>query len=256
MNRSLERGGKMRAVNLKTEHMVNPIGIDILKPYVSWNYIEGKKQTRNCEAHTLVRFKLGQSGGGTYGDHGIVLVDLVLDGTVVHVLNGIDDVHRDGRKHRAEGILSPLAIANVAAFLKAVENPVASEKCDGCHLELALDRSDLKLGVRLSVADLLLLVLLSLVLHDVDLLVLTLCKNLSSYASTFNGGSACNETVVVRNSINLLKNNLAAFFCAELLDKDDIALGDFVLLSASRNNSKHWKAPLFHYRLAVLRRRF
>ena len=35
----------MRAVNLKTEHMVNPIGIDILKPYVSWNYLDGKKQT-------------------------------------------------------------------------------------------------------------------------------------------------------------------------------------------------------------------
>lgn len=35
----------MRAVNLKTEHMVNPIGIDILKPYVSWNCIEGKSQT-------------------------------------------------------------------------------------------------------------------------------------------------------------------------------------------------------------------
>lgn len=41
----MERGGKMRAVNLKTEHVVNPIGIDILRPYVSWNYIEGKKQT-------------------------------------------------------------------------------------------------------------------------------------------------------------------------------------------------------------------
>jgi len=35
----------MRAINLKTEHMVNPIGIDILKPYVSWNDIDGKKQT-------------------------------------------------------------------------------------------------------------------------------------------------------------------------------------------------------------------
>ena len=35
----------MKAMNLKTEHMVNPIGIDILKPYVSWNYIDGKKQT-------------------------------------------------------------------------------------------------------------------------------------------------------------------------------------------------------------------
>lgn len=35
----------MKAVNLKTEHMVNPIGIDVLKPYVSWNYIDGKRQT-------------------------------------------------------------------------------------------------------------------------------------------------------------------------------------------------------------------
>ena len=51
----------MRAVNLKTEHMVNPIGIDILKPYVSWNCIEGKKQTAYeieavCEDKVILDF--------------------------------------------------------------------------------------------------------------------------------------------------------------------------------------------------------
>lgn len=35
----------MKAVNLKTEHLVNPIGIDIREPYLSWNCLGGKKQT-------------------------------------------------------------------------------------------------------------------------------------------------------------------------------------------------------------------
>lgn len=35
----------MKAVNLKTEYMENPIGIDIVKPYLSWTCQEGKKQS-------------------------------------------------------------------------------------------------------------------------------------------------------------------------------------------------------------------
>lgn len=35
----------MKAVNLKTEYMKNPIGIDILKPYLSWTCQNGKKQS-------------------------------------------------------------------------------------------------------------------------------------------------------------------------------------------------------------------
>lgn len=35
----------MRAVNLRTEHLINPIGIDIQIPYLSWNCDGGKKQT-------------------------------------------------------------------------------------------------------------------------------------------------------------------------------------------------------------------
>ena len=35
----------MKAIHLRTEHLVNPIGIDIVKPYLSWNCQGGKKQT-------------------------------------------------------------------------------------------------------------------------------------------------------------------------------------------------------------------
>ena len=35
----------MKAINLRTEHMVNPMGIDIRTPYLSWNCEGGKKQT-------------------------------------------------------------------------------------------------------------------------------------------------------------------------------------------------------------------
>lgn len=35
----------MKAVNLKTEHMVNPIGIDTANPYLSWTCQGGKRQS-------------------------------------------------------------------------------------------------------------------------------------------------------------------------------------------------------------------
>mgnify|MGYP002511786727 CR=1 FL=1 len=35
----------MKAIRLRTEHMENPVGIDIRKPYLSWNCSGGKKQT-------------------------------------------------------------------------------------------------------------------------------------------------------------------------------------------------------------------
>ena len=35
----------MKAVNLKTEHLTNPLGIDILRPYLTWNCREGIRQT-------------------------------------------------------------------------------------------------------------------------------------------------------------------------------------------------------------------
>lgn len=35
----------MKAINLKTEHMYNPMGIDIRQPYLSWNCSDGIRQT-------------------------------------------------------------------------------------------------------------------------------------------------------------------------------------------------------------------
>ncbi len=35
----------MKAINLKTEHLKDPMGIDVKKPYLSWNCCDGKKQT-------------------------------------------------------------------------------------------------------------------------------------------------------------------------------------------------------------------
>ena len=35
----------MNAVNLKTEYLRNPLGIDIVRPRFSWNCEDGQKQT-------------------------------------------------------------------------------------------------------------------------------------------------------------------------------------------------------------------
>ena len=35
----------MRAINLKTEHMINPLGIDVREPYLTWNCLDGKRQS-------------------------------------------------------------------------------------------------------------------------------------------------------------------------------------------------------------------
>ena len=34
----------MKAIRLRTEHMENPLGIDIREPFLSWNCDGGKKQ--------------------------------------------------------------------------------------------------------------------------------------------------------------------------------------------------------------------
>ena len=47
----------MRAIHLKTEHMGNPMGIDISRPVLSWNCCEGIRQT----AYEVVAFQNGEA---------------------------------------------------------------------------------------------------------------------------------------------------------------------------------------------------
>ena len=47
----------MKAINLKTEQLVNPIGIDIEKPYLSWTCLDGLHQT----AYEIEAFSDGQT---------------------------------------------------------------------------------------------------------------------------------------------------------------------------------------------------
>ena len=35
----------MKAINLKTEYLTNPVGIDIVKPRLFWNCCGGEKQS-------------------------------------------------------------------------------------------------------------------------------------------------------------------------------------------------------------------
>ena len=56
----------MRAVNLRTEHMVNPIGIDIKEPYLSWTCEDGIRQTAyeiEAECGGAVVFRSGKVAG-------------------------------------------------------------------------------------------------------------------------------------------------------------------------------------------------
>lgn len=47
----------MRAIHLKTEHMVNPLGIDVSRPVLSWNCCGGIRQT----AYEVIAFRDGEA---------------------------------------------------------------------------------------------------------------------------------------------------------------------------------------------------
>lgn len=46
----------MKAVELKTEYLVNPLGIDVKNPLLSWNALGDKEQT----AYRVVAYKNGK----------------------------------------------------------------------------------------------------------------------------------------------------------------------------------------------------
>ena len=88
--------------------------------------------------------------------------------------------------------------------------------------------------------DLLLLVLLSLVLQDVNLLALAVLDDLSLDSCTFNDRSADLGVLAVQNCQDLLKLDGLLSLDIQLLDLQDITLSDGVLLATSNDNCLHF----------------
>ena len=92
--------------------------------------------------------------------------------------------------------------------------------------KLKRDFFNLNLSIRLSVTDLLLLVLFGFVGHNVDLLALAVLYYVSRYCCAFYCGLAGLESVCCRYCENLVKDNSFAFSGIELLNEDDVSLVD------------------------------
>ena len=95
--------------------------------------------------------------------------------------------------------------------------------------------------------DLLLLALLSLVLQNVDLLALAVLDDLSLNSGTLNDGSADLGVLTVQDSQDLLELDDGLSLSVQLLDVQDITLGDGVLLAAGNDNCLHFLFHLLHF---------
>ena len=93
--------------------------------------------------------------------------------------------------------------------------------------------------------DVLLLTLLGLVLDDVDLLALAVLNDLSLDDSTFNNGSADLGILAVQDSQNVELNGSLSF-SVQLLDVQDIALSNGVLLATGHDNCFHFSIHLLY----------
>ena len=89
--------------------------------------------------------------------------------------------------------------------------------------QLQSDLGDLHLGVGLTMADVLLLALLSLVLDDVDLLALAVLNDLGLDSSAFHNGSADLGVLAVQDSQDLVELHGGLFLSVQLLDEQIVA---------------------------------
>ena len=92
-------------------------------------------------------------------------------------------------------------------------------------------------------ADVLLLVLLSLVLQNVDLLALAILDDLSLDCCTLNNGSTDLGVFAIQHCQNLVELYGSLCLNLQLFDEQDITLSDGVLLATSYDNCFHF---LFH----------
>ena len=92
-------------------------------------------------------------------------------------------------------------------------------------------------------ADLLLLALLSLVAQDMDLLALAVLDDLSLDSRAFPHGGTELGVLAVQNCQNLVELNGFLSLSVQLLDEQDVALGNGVLLAAGHDNCLQVDTP-------------
>ena len=113
-----------------------------------------------------------------------------------------------------------------------------------CIIALERDAHDLQLGIRLSVADMLLLVLLGFITDNVDFFALAVLDDVRGH-STGHRRRADGKAGRRGDRKNLLEGVGVALVHIELFNEDDVAFADLVLLSARFNNRKHEKHLTF-----------
>ena len=117
---------------------------------------------------------------------------------------------------------------------------------------LSINGIDLDLRVGLSVTLSALITLFGLHLVNADLLALAVLHNTGGNGSAGNYGSAENAAVVIQNSQNPIEGNGLTGFGVHLLNVDDIALGNRILLAAYNNNSGFHEMHLPLYKSLAL----
>ena len=83
------------------------------------------------------------------------------------------------------------------------------------------------------------IVLPALLLEDDDLPIAHLLKDRRRYPGAVDQGCTHRLPFIVANHEHLIQGHIRAFFRIELLDPDNIVLGDLVLLAAALDHCEH-----------------
>ena len=88
------------------------------------------------------------------------------------------------------------------------------------------------------------IVRLSLVLENKDLLIFALSLDFARYLGTLDDRRTDLDISVIDDRQDLIKDNCLAFAGSQFLDRDDIALGDLILLAARFDDCVHENTSL------------
>jgi len=174
------------------------------------------------------------------GDHGLVRLENL--GCISAHVGEIAFANRyHGAYRRTDYVVSRSGVAAVTPGFDPEEQAVTRIKTNLCHLFrcLAVDLVDLDLGVGLTMALTSSVVLLRIILEDENFLCLGVLDNRSFDNCAVNVGSANNNAFIIGDDGDLVELDVLADLCAELLQENDIALLNLVLLSAGFEYSVH-----------------